>query len=194
MNEISNFLKEPEVIATSVVIISGFIAWVVKGAVERPFIMASAAFEQFAQRRIEILGEFILIASRILYFIEQKNELKDVKEELQKALAKQGYAGHLSYEHLQKLIRISIDQETDVNLLKKTIEEIKNEYDSMVNHIRDKIKFHIKYDHCGFLKRTKSVIYYAFSLTLFSSLFVAFIFLVIFFINKYLFINETVTF
>jgi hypothetical protein len=82
-----------------------FVAWIIKGAIEKPINDSKITFEKTFNIRIEILTEVKNRLSLILYF-KNDDETKVYKEQIQDLLLKDGKSAYLSKIIFGQLFKI----------------------------------------------------------------------------------------
>ena len=160
---LDNIFSGSEVRVAIFAILAGLISWIAKGIVERPFTEAAKTFESFASKRIEVLSSYLVALSVLAYFPDQKQS-KEIKNHLKSLLQKEGSPVYLSYEDLQRIIRIAFDETTDDKLLMETIGRLNKDMSKITDKIRDRMTFHMRYSYCNVWKRFTSMIVYGFQL------------------------------
>lgn len=129
-----------------------FIAWIVRGLVEKPLSESKATFTRFAEKRIEILTEMKSRLSFIAYFPKSEDS-KPFKNQIQDLLLKDGRSGYLDKETFDSLLKISIDESTDQKLLLKTIDAINIDLTGQISKIQDEIRFYKQFSNYNPFKR-----------------------------------------
>ncbi len=135
-----------------------FISWVVKGAIEKPINESKSTFEKVFNNRIEILTEIKNRLCLILYFENNQEESEKFKKEIQKLLLQDGRSAYLSKETLDNSLRISIDEENDKELIKKTINKINIELYKIISKVEDEIHFYRKFSNYNPIKRSIGIV------------------------------------
>ena len=129
----------------------GFIAWIVKGLVEIPLVSSKEIFYKFLERRIEFLSEIKVRLSFIAYFPSKDGN--EFKEQLQQILLRDGKSAYLDRILYDTILKIAITEETNENLIIKTIEEINNDLAQQINKIQQSNRFFYKYHNTEPSKR-----------------------------------------
>lgn len=129
-----------------------FITWLVKSLVEKPITESKDTFNKYFEKRIEILTEIKTRLHFIAYFPVGKENL-DYKEQLQSILLRDGKAGYLSKEIYDNVLKISIDPNTDEELLLATITKLDNELYLTISKVQDEISFYRRFSNYNPLKR-----------------------------------------
>jgi hypothetical protein len=123
-----------------------FVAWIIKGAIEKPINDSKITFEKTFNIRIEILTEVKNRLSLILYF-KNDDETKVYKEQIQDLLLKDGKSAYLSKLILDNCLRLSIDENGNEALVKETISLIDIELFQLISKVEDEITFFRKFSH-----------------------------------------------
>lgn len=123
-----------------------FVAWIIKGAIEKPINDSKITFEKTFNIRIEILTEVKNRLSLILYF-KNDDETKVYKEQIQDLLLKDGKSAYLSKIILDNCLRLSIDENGNEALVKETISLIDIELFQLISKVEDEITFFRKFSH-----------------------------------------------
>lgn len=122
-----------------------FVSWIIKGLFEKPLAESKTTFNQFFEKRVEMLTEVKARLHFIAYF--PHDEGKEYKEQLQKLLLKDGKAAYLNKNTYESVLRISIDPDTKEELLLKTIEEIDKDLYSQISKVQGEIKFYRRFSN-----------------------------------------------
>ncbi|MFV8322856.1 hypothetical protein [Flavobacterium sp. LB3P21] len=123
-----------------------FMAWIIKGAIEKPINDSKITFEKTFNIRIEILTEVKNRLSLILYF-KNDDESKVFKEQIQDLLLKDGKSAYLSKLILDNCLRLSIDENGNEALVKETISLIDIELFQLISKVEDEITFFRKFSN-----------------------------------------------
>ncbi|APA93462.1 hypothetical protein [Myroides] len=134
-----------------------FLTWVIKGSIEKPINDSKQTFEKTFNIRIEIMTEIKNRLSLILYFKEGENNLK-FKEEIQSILLKDGKSAYLSKNILDNLLRLSIEEKNNEELIKTTINLIDSELYLIISKLEDEISFYRKFSNFNPLKKIIGII------------------------------------
>ncbi|WP_313580081.1 hypothetical protein [Chishuiella sp.] len=134
-----------------------FISWLIKGIIEKPINEAKITFEKTYTTRIEILTEIKNRLSLILYFNSGYYNL-DYKNQIQNLLLKDGKSAYLSKEILDNILRISIDETNNNNLIQETISKIDTELYLIISKIEDEISFYRKFSNYNPLKKVIGIL------------------------------------
>jgi len=178
--------SNPSLIIFFITSLIAFLTWMIKGIIEKPISDSKLMFEKTYSIRIEILTEIKNRLSLILYFKDGK-ENKKFKEQIQELILKDGKTAYLSKEVLDNVILISITDENDNELIKKTIDLINTDLYKIISKIEDEIKFFKKFSNYNPLKKSIGII-----LISLQNLISFFIIGFILFINIYWLLNGSV--
>ncbi|MEO2071204.1 MAG: hypothetical protein ABGW99_07665 [Zunongwangia sp.] len=142
----------PNIIIFLLTTLVAFISWLIKGLVEKPLTESKNTFVRYFDKRIEILTEIKTRLNFIAYFPKGEDNL-NYKEQLQTILLSDGKAAYLSKEIYDDVLRISIDEETDENLLLKTIEKLDEELYLKISKIQEEIEFYRSFSNYSPFRR-----------------------------------------
>ncbi|NWJ51904.1 MAG: hypothetical protein HXX14_13675 [Bacteroidetes bacterium] len=129
-----------------------FLSWLVKSLVEKPILESKNTFNNFFEKRIEILVEVNTRLNFIAYFPKGK-ESEDFKKQLQEIILRDGKTGYLNKNTFDSILKISIDSVTDENLLLNTIKEINEDLNLQISKIQDEIKFYRRFSNFNPFRR-----------------------------------------
>lgn len=135
-----------------------FISWIIKGAIEKPITESKSTFEKTFNTRIEILTEIKNRLSLILYFEKDRKENKKIKEQIQELLLRDGKSAYLSKEVLDNTLKISIDEQDEIELIKTTITKINEELYKIISKIEDEISFYRKFSNFNPLRKIIGIV------------------------------------
>lgn len=138
-----------------------FLTWIIKGSIEKPINDSKQTFEKTYNIRIEIMTEIKNRLSLILYFKKGDENIKEslkFKEEIQTLLLKDGKSAYLSKNVLDNLIKISIEEESNYELIKKTINLIDTELYLIISKLEDEIIFYRKFSNFNPFKKIIGVV------------------------------------
>jgi hypothetical protein len=142
----------PDILIFFLTSLFAFIAWMVKGLIEKPLTDSKITFSKYLEKRIEILSEVKVRLSFIAYF-PTGNESKIFKEQLQQIMLKDGRIGYLDKSTFLSTLKISIDPITDEKLLLDTITQIDEDLFKQISKVQDEIKFYRRFSNFNPLKK-----------------------------------------
>lgn len=151
----------PNVIIFLLTTFVAFISWLVKSLVEKPLSEAKNTFAKYFDKRIEILTEVKTRLNFIAYFPDGEDGL-EYKNQLQTILLTDGKAAYLSKEIYDNVLRISIDEKTDEQLLLETIKKINEELYKKISKVQDEINFYRRFSNYSPFKRFVGITILAF--------------------------------
>ncbi|EHO13226.1 hypothetical protein [Myroides odoratimimus] len=141
----------------------GLISWFIKGIIDKPLNESRTSFEKILNLRIEILTKVKNRLHYILYFYNHRSvinekyngtdkkeliddtdkEIEKFKLDLQNLLLVDGLSAYLSKNTLESIIKYSIEPISNTKDLeyKKTLKEIDDELNALINKIRSESNF-----------------------------------------------------
>ena len=96
--------------------------------------------------------------SLILYFEKDRKENKKIKEQIQELLLRDGKSAYLSKEVLDNTLKISIDEQDEIELIKTTITKINEELYKIISKIEDEISFYRKFSNFNPLRKIIGIV------------------------------------
>lgn len=137
------------------------ISWIIKGLLEKPFINSRDTFFRYAEKRISILSKARARLLLISYF--PNNEGKIFKEQLQSILLNDSEAPYFSSNIFGNILRISIDKDTNEEIVISTLKEIDSELAILISKIKSETNFFITFSNQNPYKRIVSFLFLLFS-------------------------------
>ncbi|MEO8884958.1 MAG: hypothetical protein ABI367_02775 [Mucilaginibacter sp.] len=182
MESIEQFIKgiDENILGILITSLIAFISWLAKGLIETPLLASKEVFYKFLERRIELLSELKVRLSLIAYFpLDDGNEFK---EQIQSILLKDGKAAYLDNDMLNAILKISIDPNSDEQLILGTIKHIDEDLKLQIGKIQESNQFFNKYSNTqpskrivSFLLLTLSYLFTIGAIFIFIILFIRFI-------------------
>lgn len=136
----------PDLVIFILVTFVAFISWLVKCLIEMPINESKETFYRFVDKRISVLTDIKSRLCFIAYFPTGEDSIK-YKKQLQKIILHNGRIGYLDKETFNSVLRIAITEETDEELLLKTIEEINEDLYLQISKIHDEMIFYRKFSN-----------------------------------------------
>lgn len=143
----------PNIVVFLLTTLVAFISWLVKSLFESPIKESKETFNQFVEKRIEILGEIKVLLSFISFF-PIGDEGLDYKDKLQQVLLKDGKACYLDNQIYNNVLKISIDSITNEGLLLNTISDINADLESQIFKVREEMNFYKRYSNYNPFKKS----------------------------------------
>ncbi len=178
--DIATIIKDatPDVVIFLFTTFIAFISWLVKSLVEKPLADSKNTFAKYFDKRVEILTEVKTRLNFIAYFPDGDDSL-EYKNQIQTFLLSEGKAAYLSKEIYDNVLRISIDTETNEELLLKTISKINEELYLTISKVQDEIFFYRRFSNFNPLKRFIGIMFLSLQYIVSLTIVVATIFLII---------------
>jgi len=129
-----------------------FVAWIVKGLIDKPLSESKATFNLYLEKRIEILTEVKANLGFIVYFPGEEDS-KEFKEPLQQLLLKNNKAGYLNKTTFDAVLRISVDPITNKKFVLETIKEIDEDLYKQISNVYDEAEFYRRFSNYNPFKR-----------------------------------------
>lgn len=151
----------PDIVVFLMTAFIGFLSWLIKGLIENPLKESKITFNRIFEKRLEILTEIKTRLVFLAYFPVGKESL-EYKQQLQDLFLKDGLTAYLNRSIYDNVIKISVDPNTNEQLLAETLIDINNELSIKIDKVHDETSFYRKFSNYNPLRRIVGFTYLSF--------------------------------
>jgi hypothetical protein len=128
-----------------------FISWLAKSLVEKPIKDSRITFDKLVQDRVVLLSK-VKLRLKFIEQLPQEDNGREYKDEIRDILKKEDKDIYLLKEEcFEDILKISMTQETDKNLLLETIKNIDEELKKQISMLNEKTSFFRQFSGYGLI-------------------------------------------